>query len=146
MRPLWRKLALVRRDGVMYLHRRGLQTPWFNVYLHRIEAADPGRDLHNHPWWFASFILRGGYREEIEGRQRHTGAAHYLSHTRWSLHTVPLRMWHRIVAVEPDTLTLVVTGPYKREWGFRTSEGFVPADEYVHAGLLVDDNGVGSGS
>lgn len=143
-RPLWRRLTLTTGEGRTYLDRRGLQTRWFNVYLHRIEAPDPGRDLHNHPWWFAALVLRGGYREQYRqpagryGNVRSDGARTW---GRWSFHAMPLTTWHRIVKVEPRTLTLVVTGPYRQHWGFDTADGFVPHEAYNPPGYLkVDDN------
>lgn len=134
--PLWRRLDLRRPDGTTYLHRRGIQTRWFNAYLHRIDSPDPGRALHNHPWWFGSLILRGGYVEEFKG-----DAGYQMR--RWrrgTWHTVPLRAFHRIVKVEPGTVTLIITGPYRQKWGFDAPDGFVPHGEYRFAGLNSQDN------
>lgn len=47
-----------------YLTRwRLIQTPWFGIYLHRMDGPDPRPTLHDHPWGFTSLILRGGYQE-----------------------------------------------------------------------------------
>ena len=49
-------------DGEPYIDRlRIVATPMFCLYLHKIHLADGDRDLHDHPWWFASWVLRGGY-------------------------------------------------------------------------------------
>ena len=29
----------------------------FNVFLHRMNAPDPGRALHDHPWNFTTYVL-----------------------------------------------------------------------------------------
>ena len=34
-----------------------------NLYLHRMLRDDDDRALHDHPWWFVSIILAGGYVE-----------------------------------------------------------------------------------
>src|SRR4051812_45864776 len=34
-----------------------------NLYLHKFLRSDDDKALHNHPWWFASIILRGSYIE-----------------------------------------------------------------------------------
>jgi hypothetical protein len=34
-----------------------------NLYLHRMVRDDDARALHDHPWWFMSIILAGGYVE-----------------------------------------------------------------------------------
>ena len=38
---------------------------FFNLYLHKFLRDDDDRALHDHPWWFASLILRGGYTEIV---------------------------------------------------------------------------------
>ena len=39
------------------------RNPVLNVYLHQFLRSDDDRALHDHPWWFASLILKGGYYE-----------------------------------------------------------------------------------
>jgi len=34
-----------------------------NVFLHRVVRDDDDRALHDHPWWFVSIIMVGGYLE-----------------------------------------------------------------------------------
>lgn len=73
-----RRLTLRRADGQVYLDRWGLISDRVGgVLLHRMEAPDPGLDLHDHPWPFVSIILWGGYteyrcdvREAVERAQR----------------------------------------------------------------------------
>ena len=36
----------------------------FNVFLHRFLKSDPD-DVHDHPWPYATLILKGGYYEWI---------------------------------------------------------------------------------
>ena len=36
---------------------------FFNIYLHRVNANDYDRALHDHPWFCSSFILSGAYEE-----------------------------------------------------------------------------------
>src|SRR3954449_5709224 len=50
-------------DGNYLTRLRIVQTPWFGVYLHRFDGPDPRPTLHDHPWPFLSFVLRGGYTE-----------------------------------------------------------------------------------
>jgi cellulose synthase/poly-beta-1,6-N-acetylglucosamine synthase-like glycosyltransferase len=61
---MYRRLTLRRADGRVYLNRWGIGHDRIGgVLLHRMDAPDPGIDLHDHPWWFASLIIKGGYTE-----------------------------------------------------------------------------------
>lgn len=51
-------------DEKNYLTRmRVVQTPWFGVLIHRFDTPDPLPVLHDHPYNFVSFVLKGGYTE-----------------------------------------------------------------------------------
>lgn len=141
-----------RTTGREYLRRRrAIQTPWFSIFVHRLEVPDPGEDLHDHPWPFVSLILRGGYTEVVDEARDATNHAWVSARTgvtlaaprrwgAWSVHTVRLDQVHRIVRLDRSpTWTLVVTGRRCREWGFYTPSGFVAADEYDHPTLRALD-------
>lgn len=120
-----------------YLKRlRIIQTPWVSVYIHWIYLPDTDRDLHNHPWVFTSYILRGGYREL---RSLNDDPIHYqYDWPRWSRHKMYMDEWHKITQLQKGTITLVITGHRKQTWGFRTDEGFVPWYEYDRGGYGPD--------
>lgn len=125
-----------------YLVRwRVIQTPWFGIYLHRFDTPDPRPTLHDHPWPFVSFVLRGGYSEvaasrkmalRIHGGQdwpyglhrrvrwvnvKRTGEFHWISHLR----RVP-------------TWTLMFVGRRQRTWGYLDRDGTWTAfDRHPHA-------------
>lgn len=110
------KLTLRTNRGTLYLARRGWENRLFGVFLHRIDSPDPGEKLHDHPWWFASLILRGGY-SEVRSLTR-AYAPIQVIRNRWSLRSLRLDECHRIINVEPGTITLVIRGPKVRHWGF----------------------------
>lgn len=116
----------------VYLRRlRVVNTPWFSVYLHWIYDEDRDRFPHDHPWNFCSFIVRGGYVEELYDSP---GAdAVRLRWRRWSWHRMPLGKAHRIVDITGPLLTLVVTGRREQVWGFWTPRGKLPYSDYVKA-------------
>lgn len=59
------RLRLRRHDGQIFLDRWGVEHDRIGgIFLHKMSAPDPGIDLHDHPWWFASLVLQGGYIEE----------------------------------------------------------------------------------
>lgn len=116
--------------GDLYLRRwRLLQTPWFAVYVHKIARPDKDRHLHDHPWTFASLILRGGYDELLragDGTVRKVRRG-WLS---WGLRRA--EQMHRIARLHrPVTWTLVLTGRRRRDWGFRTDSGWVQWERYL---------------
>lgn len=120
-------------DDDDYLRRlRIIQTPWFGIYCHEMYTHDLDRDLHDHPWWFASLVVKGHYSESY----RHTRdvGAPWLDWTRvnkrWSLHTIRLDECHRITSIAKGTTTLLLVGPRVRTWGFYTEDGWVPFNEY----------------
>ncbi len=44
----WMRTKLRRHDGAVHLERWGIETPLGGAYLHRMDAADPSLDLHDH--------------------------------------------------------------------------------------------------
>lgn len=107
----------------VYLRRLYLvRTPLFSIMVHRILRPDPDRHVHDHPWDFLSILLRGRYSELRNNRIR-------------------IRQWfnfcraegaHRITHVSDNCLTLVITGPKRRSWGFHTEDGWVGWRDYIY--------------
>lgn len=104
--------------------------PWpidGQVYLHHMIRADLDRDLHDHPWSFVSFILRGGYAEYLRvGDQTITRI-----HRPGSVVVRRAEDLHRVASLlTGEAWTLVFTGPKVRKWGFQVGALWVPHDEY----------------
>lgn len=126
-RGIWRHLVL-RHDGETFLERWGLDLKLFGIYLHHVCRADPGMDLHDHPWPFCSVILRGFYTEERADVR--TAADPSARPTRWTYQAPAVNVLgrhqaHRIVLARPDTWTLVFRGRKNRTWGFFAPGGWV---------------------
>lgn len=146
------RLRLRRADGRVYLDRYGFEfpskreatderpgrAPFFGVFLHRMDAPDPGIDLHDHPWWFGSLILWGGYVEERATARDAPGLAAIaeqfptctrgvVERRRWlSWRTMRLDECHRIVGLGGRRAwTLVIHGPVRRGWGFFLPDGWM---------------------
>lgn len=151
----------VEQPDKVYLRRwRVIQTPLFALYLHHILMPDGDRDLHDHPYPFASLILSGGYTEErvqldpfrwairkpgyVQDRRVIYDHPNYaadpdvqeetilVTHRPGRLNFVPTTAAHRIRfhRREGGTWSLMFVGPRTRTWGFWTAEGFVPHPEY----------------
>jgi hypothetical protein len=103
---------------------------FFNVYLHKFMRDDEDRALHDHPWWFASLMLRGSY-DEVQDycvEHRHAPSIAY----RCATHR------HRVVLMRDEQdkpipcWTLILTGRVSRVWGFWCAgKGFVPWMQFV---------------
>lgn len=100
------------------------RNPFCNVYLHDIRRSDNDRALHDHPWANTSLVITGGYVE-------HTPDGTF---TRRAGDTIarPATARHRLEII-PGTraITLFVTGPKVREWGFWCGHGWVHCLDFV---------------
>jgi hypothetical protein len=116
---LW---AIGRSDLIDYMHRWRLRTPWFQIRIHHILRSDNDRALHDHPFTFLSFILKGEYHEVTpSGTQL------------WKRFSIIFRRaedQHRLILDSGPVWTLVIGGPYRREWGFYTPSGWKRWDQY----------------
>jgi hypothetical protein len=107
----------------------------FNVFLHKFLKSDPD-DVHDHPWSYATLILKGGYWEWIpqfnsQGQKiaeiaKWRGPGHFRVSSATSYHRVEL---------DPsvECWTLFMPGPQTREWGFLTRQGWVQHEQYLDA-------------
>lgn len=112
-----RRLTLTH-DGRTFLDRWGrVHDRIGGVYLHHIADADPGIDLHDHPWWFVSIVIKGCYWE-VRASTRAPAAIVRGQRRRWSIKTMRLDEIHRITNAAPGTWTIVLRGPTVRKWGF----------------------------
>ena len=85
-----------------------------NVYLHEFLGPDEPI-LHDHPWNFTSTIVHGNMVEAFPDGEN---ALLYGDMYHRRMHDL-----HYIKEVEPGTLTIVVTGPVARSWGFVVEGG-----------------------
>jgi hypothetical protein len=124
----------VATDGDPYLDRLWLlKTPLGGMCLHRIHRADIERDPHDHPWWFASVVLSGGYTERVWPDKHVPGRSRLRVRGRWSLRCIGLGSAHIIESAREPLWTLVVAGPKRASWGFWPDGQFVPWRDYQYA-------------
>lgn len=131
----WLKWHKVLRwpTGEEYL-RRWMLTPeilgrkWpIRLYYHAIVRRDFGRHPHDHPASFLTWIISGGYWEAI-----YDDRGQYVE-TAWrgpGLYWRRAEHVHQVVSVRPNTRTLSLWGPYRRQWGFWVNGQFVPEHDY----------------
>lgn len=130
------KMKIPCHDGLVYLARlRIIQTPWFGVYWHNIYQPDGDRHPHDHPWNFSSFIVRGGYTEVVHPlpwldlkMNRYT-----RRWERFTWHKMTTDQAHRIISLDPGTISLIFVGKRSRNWGFFTEDGWMTWQDYEKA-------------
>jgi hypothetical protein len=105
----------------------------FNIFLHKFLRSDPD-DLHDHPWPYATVILKGGYWEwtpvfDAEGRKltevaKWRAPGHVRFNSAASLHRIEL---------DPgvECWTLFMPGAKTREWGFVQSGVWQQWQQYL---------------
>jgi hypothetical protein len=95
----------------------------FNVFLHKFLKGDPD-DLHDHPWPYATLILKGGYWETTINGRFWRGPGHFRVSSADSYHRIEL---------EPGVTcwTLFMPGPHRKEWGFDVGGKWVKWDDYL---------------
>ena len=115
-----------RKTGEPYLERYYLflkdrKNFPFNIFLHKFVKSDPDH-LHDHPWGYTTFILKGGYHEWVPIIVPETGAV--VGSTReWrgpgSLIKATADSMHR-VELEPGITpwTIFIPGKKSKDWGF----------------------------
>jgi hypothetical protein len=112
-----------------------------NVYLHDIRKSDDDRAMHDHPWENTSYLLVGGYMEHTpEGTfERRAGdIVHRTAETAHRLELIP----------GVRAISLFVTGPKVRDWGFHCPKGWVHwklFTDFDPARGIVDSSHTGRG-
>jgi hypothetical protein len=134
-----RKLVIMDRiNNEPYLDRYYLflkDRKWFpfNVFLHKFHKSDPD-DVHDHPWPYATIILKGGYYEWLPHFGKDGKKIGEIA--RWcgpgSFRVCGATSYHRI-ELDPsvECWTLFMPGPQQRQWGFLTREGWVEHEDYL---------------
>ncbi|AHE52599.1 hypothetical protein [Sphingomonas sanxanigenens] len=143
--PRWAERTMSRRvpDLVIgeaerpYLRRWWIipRNRFFNLYLHDVLRSDDDRALHDHPWWNVSVVLAGRY---IEHTIAAGGIEHRAERAAGSFVFRRARQAHRLEVLPGErAVTLFITGPRLREWGFHcTKAGWVHWQDFT-----AGDNG-----
>ena len=105
----------------------------FNIFVHKFLKSDPD-DVHDHPWPYATLILKGGYYEwipefdsngiKVGERRMWRGPGHFRVCCPTSYHRIELR-------ADVECWTLFMPGPHKREWGFLVNNRWIHHERYL---------------
>lgn len=96
----------------------------YKLRLHKFYPDTSDRDTHDHPWWFITVVLRGGYKDvALDGKvdNLRPGSIRFRS----AHHA------HKTFA-GPKGCTTFVFGPDAfREWGFFPDGKWMPWKKYM---------------
>jgi hypothetical protein len=133
-----KRIIMDRTSNEPYLERYYLflkDRTWFpfNAFIHKFLKSDPD-DVHDHPWPYATLILKGGYYEwipEFNSKGEKIGETRFWrgpGHFRICSST----SYHRI-ELDPGITawTCFMPGPQKREWGFLVNNRWIHNDTYL---------------
>ena len=118
----------ISRKGRPYLERWHIErAERRSVYLHRFLGDDPDVGPHDHPWDSASLLVAGTLDESWlrAGSDRNPPFHRVLRPGEIAYR--PARFAHqlRIRHASEPPLTVFVTGPLVRQWGFWVERGYV---------------------
>lgn len=129
----WALALMASRDpdfviGDNYLRRWWVipRNPFCSVYLHEILHSDDDGALHDHPWDNTSILLSGSYTEHTPAGSFGRKAGDVVDRKAEDSHRLELDEGGRAV-------TLFITGPRRREWGFDCPQGWRVWTEFVDA-------------
>lgn len=109
-----------------YLRRWYLvpRNPLFNAYLHEFLRDDHDEALHDHPWHSLSLVLAGdAYEYQPDNVKIPVKAGDVILR--------PCPFPHRIELHGQPMITLFLTGPIQREWGFLCPQGWKVWHEFL---------------
>lgn len=119
-----------------YLFLKDRTTFPFNIFLHRFLKSDPD-DVHDHPWSYATLILRGGYWEWIpqftDTGEKITEIATWRAPGHFRISNA--KSYHRI-ELDPsvECWTLFMPGRQQRDWGFLNKKNqWIQHEEYLQS-------------
>jgi len=113
-----------------YLFLKDRKSFPFNIFLHKFLKSDPD-DLHDHPWSFISIVLYPGYWEHTEEGKSWIKPL--------SIRRAPPNTFHRIELDKniPYCWTLFIPGTKVRDWGFKTSDGWIQNEQYINSKKVI---------
>lgn len=106
---------------------------FFNVYIHKMLKDDDDRALHDHPWPSLSHMVSGTIEEHYLCPARVWPRRRTLTKGQWVWRGA--KFAHRL-AVPPQSdipMTIFITGPRVRDWGFHCPKGWRHWKDFVSA-------------
>lgn len=106
----------------------------FNIYVHMFLRDDDDSALHDHPWASLSLLCRGTLLEHFQDSEKDRLSTRHISPGKWTYRSAEFA--HRLsVPLQNYTpVTIFITGPRIREWGFHCAQGWKHWKDFVGIG------------
>ena len=132
------RVIMDRVNGEPYLERyyvflKDRERFPFNIFVHKFLKSDPD-DVHDHPWPYATLILKGGSYEWTPQFDANGNKINEVA--KWcragSVRFAGAKTYHRI-ELDPavECWTLFMPGAKQRDWGFLVKNKWVQWQEYL---------------
>lgn len=133
-------------DDVYLIRYYLVRSRFCNVFIHQFLRSDRD-DLHDHPWNFCTYLVKGSYteqRREFDGigdykdvptvRTNESGVKRNVFVTRKAtdLHRVVVDRELKYSEKDQAALTFFMSGPFKRDWGFVRNDIWVDWRVYLN--------------
>lgn len=105
--------------GEEFTRFRLWRTPWFNIYLHKLNAPHWHPECHDHPWGFVALLLTNGYLEQVgnEKFRRYPGSILFR----------PATFAHNVITPYGTSWSFIFATRKSREWGFLPCDRHLPS-------------------
>jgi len=141
MDKLGRRRVITDRDGKVpyliryYLFLKERKNFPFNITLHKVLVSDEPT-LHDHPWSYATLILKGGYYENTPNGRFWRGPGHFRYRSASDLHYLELDK--DADGNEIPCWSLFFMGRKAGAWGFIKNGIWVHNKDYLARGAKDD--------
>ena len=103
----------------------------FNITLHKVLVSDEPT-LHDHPWSYATFIIKGGYYENTPNGRFWRGPGHFRYRSSDDLHYLELAK--DADGNEIPCWSLFFMGKKATDWGFLKNGIWIHNKDYLARG------------
>lgn len=116
-------------NNTAYVHSRG---NLFGIYIHRFLASDEDEAKHDHPRHNISIVIDRGFWEHIKGRRVWRAPGTIVFRRATTPHRIELEFSSGVPRHSHEAISLFITGPRIREWGYHCAGGWVPWQTFHH--------------
>lgn len=127
MKFTWRQAGGLK--SCPYFHRWIVDFGKFAIRLHQWHESDDIRAFHDHPYWFITLVLWGGYWD-ITPLSENEADEKQDTLSIGSVRFRPANHKHKVLLTHKPTWTLLLTGEPTRRWSFYINHKAIKRDKY----------------